>query len=57
MKGELFMSREIDGVKCVVNTCMYHTKGDRCTAKAIEIRPRNATRSNETDCSTFRVGD
>lgn len=44
----------LDGVKCVVNTCMYHKEGDRCTAHKIEIRPRNATNSNDTDCATFR---
>lgn len=56
MKGEYIMSKVnvLDGVKCVVNTCMYHKEGDRCTAHKIEIRPRNATNSNDTDCATFR---
>lgn len=44
----------LDGVKCVVNTCIYHTKGDKCTAHKIEIRPRNAATSDDTDCATFR---
>ncbi len=44
----------IDGVKCVVNTCHYYKDGDQCTAGKIEIRPRNATSSNETDCVTFQ---
>lgn len=48
------MSDSLDGVKCVVNSCMYHTNGDRCTAKKIEIRPRNASKSDDTDCATFR---
>lgn len=43
----------LDGVKCVVNTCQYHEQGDYCTAEAIEIQPRNATSTEETDCATF----
>ncbi|MBZ2174482.1 DUF1540 domain-containing protein [Schnuerera sp. xch1] len=44
----------IDGVKCVVNTCYYYESGDRCNAAKIEIQPRNATNTEETDCATFR---
>ena len=44
----------LDGVKCVVNTCTYHAKGDMCAADKIEILPRNATSSDETDCGTFK---
>lgn len=43
----------LDGVKCVVNTCHYYKDGDHCTANKIEIRPRNAESSEETDCATF----
>lgn len=43
----------LDGVSCVVNTCQYHESGDYCTAAAIEIQPRNATSTEETDCATF----
>lgn len=42
-----------EGVKCVVNTCSYYKEGDLCTAGKIEIRPRNAKSSDETDCATF----
>ena len=45
--------RTLNGVKCVVNTCYYHAKGDYCTAASIEIQPRNATSTDETDCATF----
>lgn len=41
------------GVKCVVNTCQYYKQGDLCTAGKIEITPKNASSSDETDCATF----
>lgn len=44
----------LDGVKCIVNTCYYHERGDKCAASKIEIQPRNATNTSETDCATFR---
>lgn len=44
----------INRVKCVVNTCHYYSSGDQCTASAIEIQPRNAANTEETDCNTFR---
>lgn len=47
----------LEGVKCVVNTCYYYVEGDRCSAEKIEIQPRNATNSEETDCATFRPAD
>ena len=50
-------SQPLDGVKCVVNTCHYHVMGDLCSANEIEIKPRNASSSEETDCSTFRPDD
>lgn len=43
-----------EGVKCIVNTCHYYKSGDQCTAGKIEIQPRNATSSEETDCGTFK---
>jgi len=43
----------LSGVKCEVNTCIYHTEGDYCSAKEIKIHPRNATNTEETDCATF----
>lgn len=43
----------LSGVKCIVNTCHYHAQGDYCSAAKIEIQPRNATQSQETDCATF----
>lgn len=43
----------INRVKCVVNTCKYYAQGDYCTAASIEIQPRNARDTEETDCATF----
>lgn len=44
----------INRVKCTVNTCEYYASGDHCTAALIEIQPRNARSTQETDCATFR---
>lgn len=59
-RKEIFMNSiedTIDGVKCVVNTCGYHAAGDRCSAAKIEILPRNASSSSETDCGTFKPSE
>lgn len=47
-------SNPITRVKCVVDTCEYWDKGDRCMASSIEVQPPNAADTEETDCSTFR---
>lgn len=44
----------IEGVKCVVNTCHYHLPDNKCSASKIEIQPKNASSSEETDCGTFK---
>ncbi len=45
----------LDGVVCSVESCVYHTKGDRCTAETIAVRmeKENPTKKDETLCSTF----
>ena len=48
------MDNTTAGVKCVVNSCHYYKQGDKCSAGQIEILPRNATSSDETDCGTFK---
>lgn len=48
------MSNPNEGIKCIVNTCHYYMQGDHCTAQQIEVQPKNASTSNETDCATFR---
>ena len=47
------MNQPNEGIKCVVNTCHYYMNGDHCSADKIEVSPRNANNSSETDCSTF----
>ncbi|HYE12432.1 MAG TPA: DUF1540 domain-containing protein [Patescibacteria group bacterium] len=43
----------LSGVKCIVNTCHYYEQGDYCNAAKIEIQPRNASDTQDTDCATF----
>ncbi|MDK2800361.1 MAG: hypothetical protein PWQ70_1980 [Clostridiales bacterium] len=47
------MNQPNTGIKCVVNTCYYYMSGDHCAADKIEVQPRNASKSQETDCATF----
>jgi len=41
------------GIKCVVNTCHYYMNGDHCSAERIEVQPKNASSTEQTDCATF----
>ena len=50
-------SQPLEGVKCVVNTCEYYSSGDHCLASSIEVQPRNARDSQDTDCATFTPKD
>jgi len=47
-------TKALEGVSCVVNTCHYHESGNKCTASKIEILPKNASTSQDTDCGTFK---
>jgi hypothetical protein len=47
------MNHPNEGIKCVVNTCYYYMQGDHCSAQKIEVQPRNAHDTQETDCATF----
>lgn len=47
------MDHPNQGIKCVVNTCHYYMSGDQCSAEKIEVQPRNAADTQETDCATF----
>lgn len=44
----------IEGVNCVVDNCFYYNEGDKCGAGVIEIAPKDADNSEETDCNTFK---
>ena len=47
------MNHPNEGIKCVVNTCHYYMSGDHCAASKIEVQPKNASDTQETDCATF----
>ena len=47
------MDKPNEGVKCIVDTCEYHMNGDHCAAEHIQVEPRNAKDTDETDCATF----
>lgn len=47
------MDKPNEGIKCVVNTCEYYMNGDHCAAEKINVEPRNAKDSEQTDCATF----
>lgn len=51
------MDKPNEGVKCIVNTCEYYMNGDHCAAEHIQVEPRNAKESDETDCATFAPKD
>lgn len=47
------MNKPNEGIKCLVNSCHYYLSGDYCSAQKIEVRGRDSTSSDETDCATF----
>lgn len=49
------MNHPNSGIKCMVNTCTYYMSGDHCYAEKIEVQPKNASDSQETDCATFTL--
>ncbi|MGI5935233.1 MAG: DUF1540 domain-containing protein [Oscillospiraceae bacterium] len=40
-------------VGCDVKNCVFHSKGDICTAEKIMVENENANRKAETFCATF----
>lgn len=51
------MDKPNEGIRCVVNTCEYYMNGDHCSAKQIQVEPRNASNADQTDCTTFTKKD
>ena len=47
------MEHPNQGIKCLVESCHYYMQGDHCCADMIEVQPKHAENSQETDCSTF----
>lgn len=50
------MNSPNQGVKCEVNSCYYYMQGDYCSADKIQVAPKNASNTKETDCETFSPG-
>jgi len=48
------MDHPNSGVVCTVNTCYYYMNGDFCSARKIQVEPRNAASPGQTDCATFQ---
>ncbi|MBQ8077197.1 MAG: DUF1540 domain-containing protein [Eubacterium sp.] len=51
------MDKEIKGISCEVKNCVYHSKGDDCTAKQIKVGNPLAMHESETKCETFECCD
>ena len=45
----------VTAVGCSVETCTYHTKENRCSAKRINVQNEKARRMGETFCATFEA--
>ncbi len=41
-------------VTCVVESCVFWEKGNRCNAGAIRVTGRDARECQDTDCHTFK---
>lgn len=50
------MQKEIREVSCNVESCMYHTKQNKCGAGHIQVGNPSASVSKETLCATFTLG-
>ena len=43
------------GISCEVSTCNYYMSGNYCSADKIQVTPKNANTSDQTDCATFML--
>lgn len=41
-------------ISCNVDSCVYHTKEDICSAPEIKVGPENAVNKGDTLCATYR---
>ena len=46
--------KEIKGVKCEAENCVYNKYGCICDAGSIEVGTHSATSCDETVCTTFK---
>ena len=44
----------LNGIKCDVETCVFHVRPQECRAGNIHVGPTHAQTSHDTICSTFR---
>ena len=49
------MSKHIDGIKCDVKNCVYHSGKNECCAGCISVGPHSASSSTDTACVTFKA--
>gem|GEM_PF-55686 len=49
--------KEIKGISCEVQNCVYHSKADNCTAGHIKVGNPRALHESETKCETFECCD
>ena len=49
------MSKHIDGIKCDVKNCVYHSGKNECCAGCISVGPQSAKSSTDTVCVTFKA--
>ena len=47
-------TKHIEGIKCDVQNCAYHSGDCYCTAKQIAVGPSYASSCTDTVCATFR---
>lgn len=47
----------IRGVRCHVENCAHHSRGNICTAASIDVRNEDALTKAETFCGTFTPED
>ncbi len=45
--------KTIEGIKCEVAACDFHTPDDKCSASSIKVGTKSSESKHETDCETF----
>ncbi len=49
--------KTIEGIKCEVAACNFHTPEDKCCASSIRVGTKQSASKHETDCETFCCKD
>lgn len=53
MRKPIKTNEPLQGVKCSVGDCEYNNENNQCIASQIEVSPKGAKDTEDTDCSTF----